>query len=239
MPPTAPTRKKPPTARQTARRIQLLDAASHTFATHGYHGATMAAVSNAADVAKPVLYQHFSTKLELYLAVVQRSLDDLVASVKLVLASAETEYDSVHGTITVIFDLIDHGESDHSGLLLPTLPDESSVDRRTRTALIECATAVSDQLRPHDPEPRRARLLAFALLGAAISAARHWRQAGRPVSKLHAIDTITTWYRSGLRATNDPLVDTADCLTVPGSQSASGRPTCHQLLSHQGEICLD
>ena len=48
------------------RRAQLLDAANTVFTLRGYHAAAMDDIAEAAGVSKPVLYQHFSSKLELY-----------------------------------------------------------------------------------------------------------------------------------------------------------------------------
>src|SRR6476469_2158716 len=51
-----------------ARRRQLLGAAQEVFVAQGYHAAAMDEIAERAGVSKPVLYQHFPGKLELYLA---------------------------------------------------------------------------------------------------------------------------------------------------------------------------
>src|ERR1700709_2561954 len=61
------------------RRGQLLIAASEVFVDRGYHAAGMDEIADRAGVSKPVLYPHFSSKLELYLAVLQRHVDNLVS----------------------------------------------------------------------------------------------------------------------------------------------------------------
>lgn len=55
------------------RRAQCLEIAQELFATHGYHHISMDDIASAAKVTKPVLYKHFPSKLELYLAII----DDL------------------------------------------------------------------------------------------------------------------------------------------------------------------
>ena len=52
----------------TARREQLLDVALEVFARTGYHDTSMNDVAEAAGVTKPVLYQHFESKRELFQA---------------------------------------------------------------------------------------------------------------------------------------------------------------------------
>ncbi|MFZ4517772.1 MAG: TetR/AcrR family transcriptional regulator [Microthrixaceae bacterium] len=48
------------------RRTQLLATAETVFADKGYHATSMNDVAEAAGVTKPVLYQHFSSKRELF-----------------------------------------------------------------------------------------------------------------------------------------------------------------------------
>src|SRR5881227_1358009 len=61
-----------------ARRAQLLVAARDVFAAHGYHAAAMDDIAERAGVSKPVLYQHFPGKLELYRALLGTCADELV-----------------------------------------------------------------------------------------------------------------------------------------------------------------
>src|SRR5215469_16057105 len=57
-----------------ARRRQLLAAAQEVFVAQGYHAAAMDDIAERAGVSKPVLYQHFPGKLELYLALLDESV---------------------------------------------------------------------------------------------------------------------------------------------------------------------
>ncbi|MCT1367509.1 TetR/AcrR family transcriptional regulator [uncultured Kocuria sp.] len=58
-----------------ARRRQLLSVARRHFANHGFHRSTMEDIATAADITKPVLYQHFSSKTELYEAVLDSRIE--------------------------------------------------------------------------------------------------------------------------------------------------------------------
>ena len=70
---------RPPASRLPAarRRRQLLDVALELFAARGYHTTSMNDIAEAAGVTKPVLYQHFRSKRELYLELLEdvRRLD--------------------------------------------------------------------------------------------------------------------------------------------------------------------
>lgn len=53
------------------RREQLLQVARQVLAHRGFYETTMAEIADSAGVTKPVLYQHFESKRDLYGAVLQ------------------------------------------------------------------------------------------------------------------------------------------------------------------------
>jgi AcrR family transcriptional regulator len=57
----------------TARREQLLEVSLQVFARNGYHDTSMNDIADAAGVTKPVLYQHFDSKRELYQALLDEA----------------------------------------------------------------------------------------------------------------------------------------------------------------------
>jgi AcrR family transcriptional regulator len=97
-----------PRARLSAaeRREQLLLVAGEIFAEHGYHGASMEQLAEAAGVSKPVLYQHFMSKQELYLAVVRAAVEEMELVVRRALAGTEDNRARIHGAIGAYFDFV-------------------------------------------------------------------------------------------------------------------------------------
>lgn len=53
------------------RRMQLLEASISCFAEFGYQGTTTARLARASRVSEPVLYQHFPSKRDLFVALVE------------------------------------------------------------------------------------------------------------------------------------------------------------------------
>ena len=53
------------------RREQLIDVATKLFAKRGYDATTTAAIAEAAGVTEPILYRHFDSKQELFVAIVR------------------------------------------------------------------------------------------------------------------------------------------------------------------------
>ena len=60
----------------------MLHAAGQEFATHGFHGASMDAIAQAAGISKPMLYNYFGSKQGLYAAYVERSGRALLKSMR-------------------------------------------------------------------------------------------------------------------------------------------------------------
>jgi AcrR family transcriptional regulator len=50
-------------------RARLLDAAAHVFAERGYDGASISAISEAAELSSGAIYAHYASKAELFVAV--------------------------------------------------------------------------------------------------------------------------------------------------------------------------
>ncbi len=64
--------------RKADRRRLIEDAAAEQFAARGYGDAKLADIAADAGVTKQLLYQHFSSKQELYLALLARHRDGLL-----------------------------------------------------------------------------------------------------------------------------------------------------------------
>lgn len=63
------------------KRQKILDAASALFATRPFHRVLLSDVATAAGVGKGTVYLYFTSKDELYFAVLQRGLEELVDQV--------------------------------------------------------------------------------------------------------------------------------------------------------------
>jgi AcrR family transcriptional regulator len=60
-----------PRLKAAQRREQLIDVATKLFAKSGYEATTTAAIAEAAGVTEPILYRHFKSKQELFVAIVR------------------------------------------------------------------------------------------------------------------------------------------------------------------------
>ena len=108
---TAP-HPEPATARgqrlpRRERRAQLLTAAREVFVGQGYHAAAMDDIAERAGVSKPVLYQHFPGKLDLYLALLDAGTDALVAAVSRALEATNDNKLRVEATMAAYLEFVD------------------------------------------------------------------------------------------------------------------------------------
>lgn len=62
------------------RRAVIVEAASRTFAELGYAGASMGRIAAAAGITAPLIYEHFGSKKELYIALLQMHGEALLAA---------------------------------------------------------------------------------------------------------------------------------------------------------------
>ena len=64
------------------RRRQVLDVGLEVFGRHGYHQTSMSALAAEAGVTKPVLYQHFASKHDLFAEVLAETGDRLMRAIE-------------------------------------------------------------------------------------------------------------------------------------------------------------
>lgn len=158
-----------------ARRLQLLDAAREVFVAQGYHAAAMDDIAERAGVSKPVLYQHFPGKLDLYLALLDEYSEELVKAVKNALESTQDNKQRVAATMRAYFDFVDSHGGAFRLVFESDLTNEPAVRERVDRVTQECAELVS-RLIAEDAglSPEESMLLAVGMVGMAQVAARYW-----------------------------------------------------------------
>jgi len=76
--------------RHAERREQLLSVAKSLFAERGFQSTTMDDIAREAGFTKPILYQYFDSKTDLYREIVAQLAQTLLASLKIAVNTAET-----------------------------------------------------------------------------------------------------------------------------------------------------
>ncbi|MDQ2682982.1 MAG: TetR/AcrR family transcriptional regulator [Chloroflexota bacterium] len=180
----AQTAGRPTRLPRSARRKQLLAAAQQIFVAQGYHAAAMDDIAERAGVSKPVLYQHFPGKLELYLALLDTHCDAIIAKVRSAMLATPDNKERVKGAVRAYFDFVDH-ESEAFRLVFESdLRNDPQVRERVERVEQGCIEAVTDTIiSDTGVSPDSAALLASGLVGAAGQSAQYWLATGRRVPK--------------------------------------------------------
>lgn len=62
------------------RRKRILSAAAQTFASKGYRAASMSEICEKAGITKPVFYDHFDSKYDVFIEVIKDARDKLIST---------------------------------------------------------------------------------------------------------------------------------------------------------------
>ncbi|MCW2494556.1 TetR/AcrR family transcriptional regulator [Jatrophihabitans sp.] len=186
---------------RSARRKQLLAAAQEVFVANGYHAAAMDDIAERAGVSKPVLYQHFPGKLELYLALLDTQADLLGKAVQDALDKTTDNRERIHGVLSAYFGFVDRDGNDGAFRLIfeTDLGNEPAVRDRVEAVAQRTMQAVADTVASDTGlDLARAELLSTALTGAAQVAARWWLAADRPVTQDEAVHLLESLLWRGI-----------------------------------------
>jgi AcrR family transcriptional regulator len=182
-----------------ARRAQLLLAARDVFAAHGYHAAAMDDIAERAGVSKPVLYQHFPGKLDLYHALLTTYADELVGRVEQAITSTNDNQLRVQAAVAAYFDFV-AGEGQAFRLVFESdLRSEPEAAAVVDGALTRCIDTVADVVTADAGlDAPRARMLAVGLVGLSQIAAKYWLDSDRAVPREEAVALMSGFAWRGL-----------------------------------------
>jgi AcrR family transcriptional regulator len=176
-----------------ARRNQLLGAAQEVFVAQGYHAAAMDDIAERAGVSKPVLYQHFPGKLELYLALLDQHCEALLDRVREALASTSENKQRVYATMEAYFAYVEDEGGAFRLVFESDLTNEPAVRDRVEKVALQCAEAISEIIADDTGLAKdQAMLLAVGLGGVSQVVARYWLASGSPVPRDQAVQLLTS-----------------------------------------------
>ncbi len=184
----SPTRSRLPRAE---RERQAVDAALELFAADGYGAVTMDAVAAAVGVTKPLLYNYFGNKEQLYLACTRRTGDELAAELDRAVAEAPNPGDALKAALRVFFAFVERDRRAWQVLYDETLPASGPIAEAMdayRARLAAPVAAAFRALHGNRAGPRaaaQAEALAQGQLAAAEAMSRWWLQSDAlPASEL-------------------------------------------------------
>jgi AcrR family transcriptional regulator len=126
------------------RRDQVLDAATHEFAVHGYHAASTASIAKLAGISQPYIYALFPNKRELFLAAHARMIETLRATFTAAARGIEDPRERLQAMAMSYLPLI---ESDRDQLLLQMQSHAAAGDPEIRPAVAAAFKGLFDDVR--------------------------------------------------------------------------------------------
>lgn len=181
------------------RRRQLLVSAGAVFAANGFHGASMNDVAAAAGVTKPVLYQHFASKHELYRALLRDLGEQMREDVVAATAVASTPRQQVEDGFGAYFAWV--AANTDGFLVLFDGETRREPDFAAEVANVErdIATTIASLIAVEGLPPDRRRLLAYGIVGIAETTARHWLAGGGDLTADDLAGQVAALAWAGLR----------------------------------------
>ena len=184
-----------------ARRAQLLSVAREVFAEDGYPGAAMEKIAQRAGVTKPVLYQHFEVKKELYLALLDSDMSRLLAQVSGAIESAHDNPSRIRKGLAAYFNYIEANVDSFRLLFRETMGADpefrESIDRFHDAAATSIGAIISDET---GKSLELAELLARGIMGMSEAAATWWLDRKQEIEKAELVESLAELAWRGLAA---------------------------------------
>ena len=159
------------------RRRQLLDTALVVFSAHGFHGASMNDVADAAGVTKPVLYQHFASKRDLFGELIDAVGADLADIVGTAGATGPGPREQVEQGFVAYFRWVDTNRDAFALLFGSGARRDEAFAEGVRKVEHLLADSIAALIHADIDEEHR-RTLAHGLVGLAEGTSRHWIDDG-------------------------------------------------------------
>ena len=200
---------------------QTLGAAHELFAERGYASVTMDEIAAAVGVTKPLLYNYFGNKEQLYIACMERAGDSLINTIAESVGESANPGDALGAGVRAFFEFLDTDRAAWAVLFDETLPHGGEVFDRVAAYRGQIVDLVSASLLPQLPDRRQVKVeieaLSTAPLGAAEALARWWLRT-EAISAEDAAELLVSTVEPGLRNRSTPTSNST-------SNSPQGGPT--------------
>jgi AcrR family transcriptional regulator len=190
------------------RRATVLEAAARAFAANGYYATSMREIARLAGVTKPVLYDHFSSKQELYIALIEGVRDELTSGTGSVMATSTPLDGRIRAAIDRFFGYVEAHPAATRVLFTPPEGEPTIVEAARRvqneaTARLVAHLGVEHDLVPNAPERELTLSVFTEFLKTGLHGLALW-WAGHPeVSRTVLVEGVMSLAWAGLRSQLD------------------------------------
>jgi AcrR family transcriptional regulator len=174
------------------RRAQLLDVARKVFGTTGFHASSMEDVAREAGVTKPILYDHFPSKKELYLALIDADLAVLHDKVRSALLSPIGNRERIRASFQAYFDFVDEHAEGFRLLMQEAVGAEDEFRQRVAGVRDQILAEVAELIVRESRgllDGEHAEIVALALIGMVETVAQR-EPGGTSERRREAVDVL-------------------------------------------------
>lgn len=193
------------------RREQILATARRVLGEVGYEDASIEDIAAAAGVSKPIIYRYFSGKRDLYIAVLEEHLNDLIRRLWVAMSSSPDPRERLRAGLQAFFAFADEREDGFRLLVDAGARHDPEAQARLGgawdTLADGIARTVGDLLRGAGLDPAGAPIYARALIG--------------------MTESVADWWLRTRRGPREDLVDYLLALTWRGFDGLPRHPTDH------------
>lgn len=188
------------------RRSNIMKAGLEIFSEKGFHATAMDDIAERAGISKPILYQHFSSKQDLYLGVMDERVDVLVAQVSNAIESTTGNLARLEAAIACYFRLVDEADHGYRLIFESDFTTNHDVRARVEDVVAQVSRVVGTEvMRQTGMSMGEANILAGGLCGMAQAAAWRWLRLGRPIPIEQAVAQTLNLAWNGLGAVNTQI----------------------------------
>jgi AcrR family transcriptional regulator len=174
------------------RREQLLEVARRVFGQGGFHQVSMDTVAREAGVTKPILYDHFESKKELYLSLLEADLAALHEKVRAAIEASPGNRERIRGSFQAYFDFVDEHAEGFRILMQEAVGADQDFQERVslvRGDILTDVTGVIERESQGRLKSGEARVVALGLIGMVETVAQN--DLGAPASERSSeLDTL-------------------------------------------------
>src|SRR6266568_5862023 len=174
------------------RRAQLLEVARRVFGHSGFHAVSMEAVAKEAGVTKPILYDHFPSKKDLYLALLDADLAVLHVEVRKALDAPIGNRERIRASFQAYFDFVDEHAEGFRLLMQETVGSEQRFRARVEGVRDQILADVAELIVKESRgtlDREHAEIVALALIGMVETVAQR-DPGGRAEKRREAVDVL-------------------------------------------------
>lgn len=185
------------------RKRIILEQALELFAKSGFHGVTVDEVATASKITKPVLYDHFSSKADLYIQVNEEIRERLLAAGRRVIIPPQSLAARIRAGVEAFFRFAENNPAVIRVLLSPPR-DERKLYRSVQTIQDEATKSIVRMIvaagvqTPGSPTDTQKLTVQVEFIKRGLHALAEWRMQHADVPGELVIDAVSNLIRSGL-----------------------------------------